>query len=59
MVTGIFSSFDLLSVAIDINGHRPPSESRVDEITQLRTDDVHCRVSAGTGSVVLDEIRDE
>ena len=33
---------------------RPPSgQSRVHQVTRLRTDGVHCRESAGTGAVVL------
>ena len=31
----------------------PPGQSRVDHVTQLRTDGIHCRESAGTGPVVL------
>ena len=35
---------------------QPPSgQSRVDEVTQLRTDGVHCRESAGAGPVDLKE----
>ena len=34
--------------------HQPPSgQSRVDQVTQLRTDGIHCPESAGTGPVVL------
>ena len=33
--------------------HTPSSQSRVYRVTQLRTDGVHCRESAGTGPVVL------
>ena len=37
---------------------QPPSgQSRVYRITQLRTDDVHCREIAGTGSLVLKVVR--
>ena len=33
---------------------QPPSgQSRVNRVTQLRTDGVHCRESAGTGPIVL------
>ena len=36
---------------------QPPSgQSRVYRATQLRTDGVHCRVSAGTGPVVLKKV---
>ena len=31
----------------------PSDQSRVNRVTQLRTDGVHCRESAGTGPVVL------
>ena len=33
--------------------HTPSGQSRVYQVTQLRTDGVHCRPSAGTGPVVL------
>ena len=37
-----------------LNRHTPPSgQSRVYRVAQLRTDDVHCRESAGTGPVNL------
>ena len=35
------------------NRHTPSSQSRVYRVTQLRTDGVHCRESAGTGPVNL------
>ena len=35
------------------NRHTPSSPSRVYRVTQLLTDGVHCRESAGTGPVVL------
>ena len=38
---------------------KPPyatGQSRVDRVTHLRTDGVHCRESAGTGPVVLKKI---
>ena len=38
---------------ICLNRHTPSSQSRVSQVTQLRTDGVHCRESAGTGPVVL------
>ena len=37
--------------------HTPSGQSRVCRVTQLRTDGVHCRESAGTGPVVLKEVR--
>ena len=38
--------------------HQPPSGNpRVNRVTQLRTDGVHCRKSAGTGPVVLKVVR--
>ena len=36
-----------------LNRHTPSGRSRVYRVTQLRTDGVHCRVSAGTGPVNL------
>ena len=36
-----------------LSRHTPSSQSRVYRVTQLRTDGVHCRESAGTGSVNL------
>ena len=38
---------------IYLNRHTPSGQSRVHRATQLRTDRVHCRESAGTGPVVL------
>ena len=35
------------------NDHTPSGQSRVYRVTQLRTDGVHCRESAGTGPVNL------
>ena len=35
------------------NRHTPPGQSRVYQVTRLRTDGVHYRESAGTGPVVL------
>ena len=34
------------------NHHTPSGQSRVNRVTQLRTDGVHCRESTGTGPVV-------
>ena len=36
-----------------LNRHTPLGQSRVYRVTQLRTDGVHCRESAGTGPVNL------
>ena len=36
-----------------LNHHTPSGQSRVDRVTQLRTDGVHYRESAGTGPVNL------
>ena len=36
---------------IYLKRHTPSAQSRVHRVTQLRTDDVHCRESAGTGPV--------
>ena len=38
---------------IYLNRHTPSGQSRVYQVTQLRTDGVHCRESAGTGPVSL------
>ena len=38
---------------IYLNRHTSSSQSRVYRVTQLRTDGVHCRESAGTGPVVF------
>ena len=37
--------------------HIPSGQSRVDRVTQLRTDGVHCRESVGTGPVVPKVVR--
>ena len=36
-----------------LHGHTPSGKSLVFRVTQLRTDGVHCRESAGTGPVAL------
>ena len=36
-----------------LNRHTPLGQSRVYRVTQLRTDGVHCRESAGTGPVAF------
>ena len=38
---------------IYLNRHTPSGQSRVYRVTQLRTDGLHCRESAGTGPVNL------
>ena len=38
---------------IYLNRHTPLGQCRLYRVTQLRTNDVHCRESAGTGPVVL------
>ena len=38
---------------IYLNRHAPSGQSRVYRVTQLRTDDVDCRESAGTGPLNL------
>ena len=47
---GVRTRLDLL------NRHTPSGPSRVDQVTQLRTDGVHCRESVGTGPVVLEVV---
>ena len=37
--------------------HTPSGHARVDRVTQLRTDGVHCRELVGTGPVVLKVVR--
>ena len=41
---------------IYLNRHTPSDQSRVYRVTQLRTDGVHCRESAGTGPVNLNVV---
>ena len=41
------------------NRHTPSGQSRVYRVTQLRTDGVHCRASAGTGPVNLKVVPNE
>ena len=41
------------------NSHTPSGQSRVYRVTQLRTDDVHCQKSAGTGPVNLKVVPNE
>ena len=41
------------------NRHTPSGQSRVYQVTQLRTDGVHCRESAGTGPVNLKVVPNE
>ena len=49
---GIPPDFRAASI-IYLNRHTPLGQSRVYRVTQLRTNGVHCRKSAGTGPVVL------
>ena len=47
---------------INLNSHNnstPSGQSRVYRVTQLRTDGVHCRESAGTGPVNLNVVPNE
>ena len=44
---------------IYLNRHTPSGQSRVYRVTQLRTDGVHCRESAGTGPVNLKVVPNE
>ena len=44
---------------IYLNRHTPYGQSRVYRVTQLRTDGVHCRESAGTGPVNLKVVPNE
>ena len=41
------------------NRHTPSGQSRVYWVTQLRTDGVHCRKSAGTGPINLKVVPNE
>ena len=45
--------------SIYLNRHTPSGQSRAHRVTQLRTDGVHCRESAGTGPVNLKVVPDE
>ena len=42
-----------------LNCHTPSGQSRVYRVTQLRTDGVHCRESAGTEPVSLEVVPNE
>ena len=42
-----------------LNRHTPTGQSRVYQVTQLRTDGVHCRESAGAGPVNLKVVPNE
>ena len=42
-----------------LNRHTPSGQSRVYRVTQLRTDGVHCRESAGTGPLNLKVVPNE
>ena len=42
-----------------LNRHTPSGQSRVYRVTQLRTDSIHCRESAGTGPVNLKLVPNE
>ena len=42
-----------------LNRHTPSGQSRVYRVTQLRTDGVHCRESAGMGPVNLKVVPNE
>ena len=50
LLTGFLPSSAAASIW---NRHTPSGQSRVYRVTQLRTDGVHCRESAGTGPVNL------
>ena len=43
--------YPFLAKPLYLNRHTPSGQSRVYRVTQLRTDGVHCRESAGTGPV--------
>ena len=53
------SRFPRRCPSIFLNLHTPSAQSRVYRATQLRTDDVHCRESAGTGPVSLKVVPNE
>ena len=44
---------------IYLSRHTPSDQSRVYRVTQLRTDGVHCRESAGTGLIKLKVVPNE
>ena len=45
------------AASIYVYRHTPSGQSRLNRVTQLRTNSVHCRESAGTGPVVLKVLR--
>ena len=54
----IFPSSATVSIYLKYR-HTPSGQSRVYRVTQLRTDGVHCRESAGTGPVNLKVVPNE
>jgi len=42
-----------------LNSHTPSGQSQVHQVTQLRTDGIHCRESAGTGPLNLKVVQNE
>ena len=57
LLTGFLPSSAATSVIYLFNRHTPSGQSRIYRVTQLRTDGVHCRESAGTGPVNLKVVR--
>ena len=50
---GIPPGFCAASINMYLNRHSPSGQSRVNRVTQVRTDGVHCRESAGTGPLAV------
>ena len=59
LLTGFLPSSAAASIYLYKNRHTPSCPSRVYRVTQLRTDSVHCRESAGTGPVNLKVVPNE
>ena len=59
LLTEFLPSSAAASIYLYKNRHTPSGQSRVYRVTQLRTDDVHCRESAGTGPVNFKAVPNE
>ena len=59
LLTGFLPSSAEASIYLFKGAHTPSGQSRVYRVTQLRTDGVHCRESAGTGPVNLKVVSNE
>ena len=59
LLTGFLPISAARRLLIYLNHRTPSGQSRVYRVTQLRTDGVHCRESAGTGPVNLKVVPNE